>query len=257
MPLGILPEVVQPGTRLGTYQGIPVIAPACHDTNSAVVAVPATTGDFAYLSSGTWSLLGVEVTEPIITDRAFAANFTNEGGAYGTFCFLKNVMGLWLAQECRRTWRSQGTQYSWDELVALARQSPTIPQPGQPRRCLFMPIGDMPSRIREFCQRTGSQHRRQSVSSCAVYEAWRSSTAWCSIRSKTSRAVILVGCTSSAADRENKLLCQMTARRPGRARVQAGRNDGAEQHQCVQLITLGELSDDACRGASCSASRRT
>ena len=101
IPTRIFPRVAMPGEVVGAYHGLKVIAPAAHDTGSAVVAVPSTRDDFAYISSGTWSLMGLELDAPIINDDAYAANLTNEGGAYGTFRLLKNVMGLWLAQQCR------------------------------------------------------------------------------------------------------------------------------------------------------------
>lgn len=243
VPLRILPEVVQPGTRLGAYQSIPVIAPACHDTNSAVVAVPATSEDFAYLSSGTWSLLGVEVTEPIITDAAFAANFTNEGGAYGTFCFLRNVMGLWLAQECRRTWRSQGTQYTWDELVALAQQAPSFRSLVDPDDPLFLPIGDMPARIREFCQRTG-QPAPETVGQFmrAVYEslALKYRLVFDTLQELTGRTISRLHIVGGGS--KNRLLCQMTADALG-VPVYGGPVEAtALGNAIVQLIALGELS---------------
>src|SRR5690606_32767052 len=154
-PTDILPPIIQPGTHIGDYNGIPVIAPACHDTGSAVVGVPTTTPDFAYLSSGTWSLIGLEVKEPVINDAAYTANVTNEGGAYGTFRLLKNVMGLWLAQQCRATWQQQGTDYSYEELTNNAMQAEPFRSLIDPDAPEFLPPGDMPARIRAFCQRTG------------------------------------------------------------------------------------------------------
>lgn len=103
-------------------ENIQVVAVATHDTASAVAAVPAGEGEhFAYLSCGTWSLLGTELRKPILTEEALAANFTNEGGAAGTFRFLKNIMGLWILQECRRQWKQQGRDYTWPELEQMAR----------------------------------------------------------------------------------------------------------------------------------------
>ncbi|NDJ63353.1 MAG: rhamnulokinase, partial [Chloroflexi bacterium] len=154
VPLEILPEIVHPGTQIGTYNNIPVITPACHDTGSAVVAVPTTTHDYAYLSSGTWSLLGVEVNEPIINDAAYAANVTNEGGVGGTYRLLKNVMGLWLAQQCRATWQTEGMTYDYAELTRQAVDAEPFRSFVDPDDLLFLPPGDMPGRIREFCQRT-------------------------------------------------------------------------------------------------------
>jgi rhamnulokinase len=155
IPTGILPEVVQPGTQIGTYDGIPVIVPACHDTGSAVAGVPATEQNFGYISSGTWSLTGVETTAPIVTPEAAEANVTNEGGAFGTIRLLKNVMGLWIIQQCRATWREQGASYSYAELVELAREAPALRSLVDPNDPGFLPPGDHPARVRALCEGTG------------------------------------------------------------------------------------------------------
>ena len=161
----ILPEVVQPGTRLGTLlpsvaaearlSEIPVIAPACHDTGSAVAAVPAEGDNWAYISSGTWSLMGIEVSAPIVTDQALILNFTNEGGVENTFRFLKNIMGLWIVQECRRTWAQAGNEMSYPEMTLLAENAAPFSALIDPDDDIFLPPGDMPSRITEYCEHTG------------------------------------------------------------------------------------------------------
>ncbi len=130
LPTRILGSLVQPGTVLGPLRtavaadtGLnpaPVVAPATHDTASAVAAVPAVGSSWAYISSGTWSLMGVEWPAPLLTDTAQAYNFTNEGGVGGTMRLLKNIMGLWLVQECRRAWERAGTTYTYDALMRLA-----------------------------------------------------------------------------------------------------------------------------------------
>src|SRR5207245_2407669 len=124
LPSTILGSVIQPGTVLGPLRGtiasetgvnpVPVIAPATHDTGSAVAAVPAQGNSWAYISSGTWSLMGVEIQEPLINDQTLHFNFTNEGGVGGTIRLLKNIMGLWLVQECRRAWERAGRSHSYD-----------------------------------------------------------------------------------------------------------------------------------------------
>jgi rhamnulokinase len=132
-----------------------VIASAAHDTASAVAAVPTDREDSIYLSSGTWSLMGIEVAEPIINDKSLAYNFTNEGGVAGTFRFLKNIMGLWLVQECRREWARLGRSFTYEDLTCLAAEaSPFGPlvSLGDSR---FLPPGDMPARIQRYCQDTG------------------------------------------------------------------------------------------------------
>ncbi len=121
-----------------------------HDTASAVVAVPTTTSDYAYLSSGTWSLIGLEVDTPVINDASYAANVTNEGGVYGTFRLLKNVMGLWIGQQCRATWRAAGQEYSYDDLTRLAGEAGAFRCPSRKiahEKWLICPIWDASSKI--------------------------------------------------------------------------------------------------------------
>ncbi|MEJ2737107.1 MAG: rhamnulokinase, partial [Anaerolineae bacterium] len=130
IPTHIFGEIVPPGTVLGPLLAsvaeetgssqIPIVATASHDTASAVAAVPTTSDDYIYLSSGTWSLMGVEIQEPIINEMSLRYNYTNEGGVGNTFRFLKNIMGLWLVQECRREWAREGQAYSYDELTQMA-----------------------------------------------------------------------------------------------------------------------------------------
>src|SRR5262249_37486590 len=164
VPASIFPEIVPPGTLLGPaveevaaetgLGAAPVIAGATHDTASAVVAVPFRDPASVFLSVGTWSLVGLETTEPLLDDRAFEANVTNEGGVAGTFRLLRNVTGLWLLHECRRAWASQGAHHSFDELVALAAAAPPLPSPVHPDDRACAAPGDRPSRIAEACART-------------------------------------------------------------------------------------------------------
>jgi rhamnulokinase len=246
VPTELFGPITQPGTRIGAYNGIPVIAPACHDTGNAVVAVPTTTSNYAYLSSGTWSLLGLEVTEPVINDAAYAANVTNEGGAYGTFRLLKNVMGLWIAQQCRATWLHQGTEYSYDQLTSAAMKAEPFRSLIDPDDDLFLPPGDMPARIREFCQRTG-QPVPETVGQVmrAVYESL-------ALKYRYSLDQ-LVDLTGAQIDRlhiigggtQNLLLNQMTADATGRVVITGPVEATALGNAIVQFITLGELDNVA------------
>jgi len=167
--LGIPPQifgpVVQPGTVIGTLRsalaeeaGIPqvsIVAPACHDTGSAVAAVPAVGSHFAWLSSGTWSIMGAESQTPVVNEQSLAFNITNEGGVDGTWRVSKNIMGLWLEQECRRTWaHQQGRQDSYDELADMAAAAKPFSAVIDVDYPAFLPPGDMPERIREYCQST-------------------------------------------------------------------------------------------------------
>lgn len=152
LPTRIFPRIVAPGTSLGkTSAGVEVIAPATHDTGSAVVAVPMRERA-AYLSSGTWSLLGVELAAPILTDAVLRANLTNEGGVDGTVRLLKNIMGLWLVQQCRRAFTRE---YDYAELVRLAAEAPALRSLVDPDDARFLNPPSMPEAIRAFCRETG------------------------------------------------------------------------------------------------------
>jgi rhamnulokinase len=167
IPTGIFPEIVPAGTVLGPLQTalaeelgvgpVPIIAPACHDTGSAVAAVPASSRDFAWISSGTWSVMGAELAEPLITPQSLAYDFTNEGGAGHTFRFCKNIMGLWLLQECRRTWANQGEARSYAEWTEMAAGASPFCAVIDVDDGDFLKPGDMPERIRAFCRRSGQE----------------------------------------------------------------------------------------------------
>ena len=133
-----------------------MIAPACHDTGSAVAAVPARAKDFVWISSGTWSIMGVEVRDPVINEQSLASEMTNEGGVNGTFRLSKNITGLWPVQESRRTWaRQDGAPPSYDELVRLAAEAEPLRSVVDLDHNDFLKPGDMPARVRAYCQRTG------------------------------------------------------------------------------------------------------
>ncbi len=242
IPTEMFGEIVQPGTRIGAYEGIPVIVPASHDTGSAVVAVPTTTHDYAYLSSGTWSLIGLEVDAPVINDASYAANVTNEGGAYGTFRFLKNVMGLWIAQQCRATWRGQGEEYSYDDLTRLAQTAEPFRSLIDPDDPAFLPPGDMPTRIREFCQRTGQLIPETAAQVLrTVYESLAlkyrlSIDSLTALSGRTVERLHIIG-----GGTQNRLLCQMTADALGRLVVAGPVEATALGNALVQLIALGEI----------------
>jgi len=123
----VLLPVVQPGEETGRFDGIPVVAVAGHDTASAIAAVPASDEKFAYLSSGTWSLMGIEAPAPIINKESARLNFTNEGGIEGTTRFLKNITGMWLLEQCRKVWKEEGKDYSYAELESMARAEAAFP----------------------------------------------------------------------------------------------------------------------------------
>jgi sugar (pentulose or hexulose) kinase len=164
IPTHLFKPVTDSGTQLGTLlpylveetgaSGVRIVVPACHDTGSAVVAVPAQNQDFAWISSGTWSIMGAEVREPCLTAKALEYNFTNEGGVFGTWRLSKNIMGLWLVQECKRTWAHQGDDLSYDELTRLASEAKPFLAVINPDDNIFFHPGDMPERIRKYCADT-------------------------------------------------------------------------------------------------------
>jgi rhamnulokinase len=163
LPAHLPAPIVEPGSILGTLlpdiagqtslAGTSVIAPACHDTGSAVAAVSARDGT-AFLSSGTWSLLGTELDSPVITPDALRLNFTNEGGVNGTTRLLKNVMGLWMLQGCRQSWTAQGHSYDYSELIELAARETSFRHLVDPDDESFLRPSDMLSAIDMFCTRT-------------------------------------------------------------------------------------------------------
>jgi len=158
----LLPPIAMPGTPIGGLADalaaeagtgpVPVVAVASHDTASAVAAVPAEGADWAYISSGTWSLMGIEIASPVITPETLAANFTNELGVDGTVRFLKNIAGLWLLQECRRKWAEEGTPLSYDQIVQAATNAPAFRSIVDPDWSGFLHPRDMREAISDYCR---------------------------------------------------------------------------------------------------------
>lgn len=168
LPVDIYPEMIYPGEVVGKVKAelaeelgierVPVIAVASHDTGSAVASVPVVgEKDFVYISSGTWSLMGVELDKPNISEAALEHNFTNEGGVNKSIRFLKNIMGLWLIQESRRQWEREGELLSFDELEKQANAAEPFASLIDPDYPAFQTPGNMPERIREYCRKTGQK----------------------------------------------------------------------------------------------------
>lgn len=243
IPTHIFPEVVQPGTHLGTFNAIPVLAPACHDTGSAVAGVPTETENFAYISSGTWSLVGLEVMGPVVNQAALTINASNEGGVYGTFRLLKNVMGLWLLQQCRATWQKAGRAYSYAELVVLAESAKALQSIVDPNDDRFLSPGDHPAHIRDFCQQSGQPlpQTDAAIARC-VFEslalAYRD--VLLDLQALTGRTIEVIHVVGGGA--RNRLLNQLTADATG-IPVLAGPTEATViGNALVQLISLGELA---------------
>jgi rhamnulokinase len=227
LPEQILGTIVQPGTRLGRLRksvaeqtglaNVEVVLPGTHDTASAVMAVPAESAagempDWCYISSGTWSLMGIETPQPIITERSYQLNFTNEGGVGGTVRVLKNIGGLWLVQECRRIWKEAGHEYGWEELTRRAGGCPPLLSLIDPDDGSFTAPADMPAAIADFCRRTG-----QTVPSS------EGAIIRCALESLALRYRMVLGMLEELSGKrletihivgggtQNRLLCQMAA----------------------------------------------
>jgi len=253
VPTQLLPDVVRPGTRLAALSAdvaeetglrdAEVVAVATHDTGSAVAAVPFRQPDSIFISVGTWSLVGLEINEPVITDAAFAANLTNEGGVGGTFRLLRNITGLWLVHECRRVWAQEGREHSFDQLIALAKNAPALQSFIDPNDAAFDDPGDMPARIRAFCAHTGQP---EPVDSGAVVRCILESLAL-----KHAQTIDLLASVSGLSPREihvvgggarNELLCRWTADAAGLTVLAGPEEATLLGNLAVQAMALGEIS---------------
>jgi rhamnulokinase len=257
LPTKMLGTIVQPGTLLGPLRAsvaqetglnpVPVVAPASHDTGSAVAAVPAQGASWAYISSGTWSLMGAEIAAPKVDEQVQRFNFTNEGGVGVTIRFLKNVMGLWLVQECRRAWQRAGRDYSYEELARLAAAAPPFVSLVDPDDSSFILPPNMPAALGEFCRRTGQPVPMEPgpVVRCAL-ESLALRYRWVlekleMLLGKRLDTIHVVGGGS-----QNELLCQLTADacdRPVLAGPVEATAIGNVLVQAIGIGMLGSLAD--------------
>ncbi|TYP76371.1 rhamnulokinase [Paenibacillus methanolicus] len=237
--------VVQPSVREELGIGpIPVYAVAEHDTASAVVAVPALERSFAYLSCGTWSLLGTEIERPVITDEARALNFTNEGGFGDTYRLLKNIMGLWILQESRRAWERESKSFTFPELVQQAGEAPAFAAFIDPDDPSFMAPGDMPARIRQYCERTGQEAPQTpgAIVRC-ILESLALKYRYVLELTERLSGQRFGGLHMVGGGIHNTLLCQWTADAIGKP-VWAGPSEGsAIGNLAVQWIARGDFKD--------------
>jgi len=256
IPTHIFPQIVSPGTVLGPLlayvtdeigtepgTGPTVIAPACHDTGSAVVAVPAAAPNFAWISSGTWSVVGAEVSAPVINESSFQHNFTNEGGVCDTFRFSRNVMGLWLVQECRRTWARQGEAYSYDELTEMASQAEPFLAVIDPDHDSFFKPGNMPARIREFCRTTSQPvpESREAIVRCAL-EGIALKYRWVLGQLEEMLGYRLEPLHIVGGGTQNQLLSQFTADAIDRQVITGPAEATATGNVLMQMIALGHIN---------------
>lgn len=212
-----------------------------HDTASAVAAIPGK-GSFAFCSSGTWSLFGIETDEPIITNDTFSAGFSNEGTVQGGFRPLKNIMGLWLIQECRREWAQNGNRLSWDEIVAAAADSEAFRSIIDPDFPPFFSPGDMNGKIQKFCRDTAQPipMTKGQIARC-IYESLALKYRWAVERLENIKGTAIDSLNIVGGGAQNKLLNQMAADATKRA-VIAGPIEGAcIGNLLMQAVALGEL----------------
>jgi rhamnulokinase len=254
IPSSIFGEIMPPGTVLGRLRSsvcdetgsaaIPVVASAGHDTASAVAAVPATSPDYIYLSSGTWSLMGIESGKPIITDKSLAYNFTNEGGVNGTFRFLKNIMGLWLVQECRRDWVRAGEPFSYDDLTQMAGASPAFGSLVALSDSRLLPPGDVPIRIQTFCRETGQvvPQTPGEIIRC-VLESLALEYRWVAERLDEMVGQRLPTVHVIGGGSRNRLLNQLTADATGRTVVTGPVEAAAIGNVLVQAMAVGQIAN--------------
>ncbi|MCE5256732.1 MAG: rhamnulokinase [Spirochaetaceae bacterium] len=252
IPAQIMPAIAAPGSPKGRISGnageglgiagLPVITVSGHDTASALAAVPSRGADTAFISSGTWSLMGVEVEKPIITEQTFTLNYSNEK-CFGGYSLLRNIMGAWLIQECKRKWEDEeGRSISYDELNEAARQSQPLSSFIDPNSSMFYLPGDMPEKAAEYCRLTGQKIPRTKgeITRC-IYESLalkyrQSFTELESILGRRLSALHIIG-----GGANNVMLNQFTANAIGKPVISGPVEATAIGNILVQAIALGEL----------------
>lgn len=252
LPAHLPAPIVEPGSILGTLlpdiashtylRGTPVIAPACHDTGSAVAAISACQ-DTAFISSGTWSLLGMELDTPVITGDALRCNFTNEGGVNGTTRLLKNIMGLWMLQGCRHCWTAQGHSYDYRELMELAGREMPFRHLVDPDDESFLRATDMLGAIDKFCLRTHQPVPKEPgayVRTVLQSLAFKYRLVLRSLEQVSGKRITQIRIIGGGS--KNRLLNQLTADATGR-RVLAGPSEAtALGNVAIQILATGEAT---------------
>lgn len=253
IPGHIFPKTINPGTVLGELsapirqelgiKAISIVAPACHDTGSAVVAVPAESERFAWISSGTWSVMGTEEKIPVITQQSLGNNFTNEGGVDNTWRFSKNVMGLWLVQECRRTWAAEGEDLSYADLTRAAAGANRLVSVVNPDYGEFFKPGDMPSRVQTYCEKTNQKvpESKAEIIRC-ILEGLALKYRFVLERLESMLGHRLEPIHIVGGGTQNTLLCQFTADATGRAVVAGPVEATAIGNILMQARAMGQLS---------------
>ena len=252
LPMRIMPEIVMPGTVIGDLTDevakeigcgkIPVIAVGSHDTASAVLGVPGKGDKWAYLSSGTWSLMGVELPNAIINDKTFRYEFTNEGGVEKTIRLLKNIMGLWLVQECKRQWQREGEDLPYGTLTKMAAEAEPFFGYIDCDNSDFLAPGDMPARISESLSRTGQKptdDKGQMLRAVLESLALKYRSVLKAIEDVTGSEIEVLNIVGGGI--QNELLCQFTANAIGRKVVTGPIEATASGNILMQAKAAGQL----------------
>jgi sugar (pentulose or hexulose) kinase len=256
IPTSIFGDIVPAGTVLGKIrpsvaeelglESLNVVAVASHDTQSAIAAIPAETENYIYLSSGTWSLMGIEVERPVITDASQAYNLTNEGGYGGKICLLKNILGLWLLQECRREWARNGQTYSFDDLTQLAASARPFNTFIDPTDLSFSKPRKMTTRIKAYCRATKQPvpETQAEVVRCILESlALEYRHVGEQIASLSGSSLPVIHITGGGS--QNELLNQFTANATGREVIAGPVEATALGNILVQSITAGQIASIA------------
>jgi len=252
LPMEIMPELVMPGTVTGKLtpeiaeeigcEQIPVIAVASHDTASAVAAVPAEEADWAFLSSGTWSLIGLEVPEAIINDKTFQYSFTNEGGVDDKILLLKNIMGLWLVQQCKMTWQEEGDEFSYAELITMAEKAKAFTAFIEPDFVDFLSPGDIPGRINDYLKAKGCESVTDKGSMIRIIlESLSFKYRWALDRIEEIGGNLIETLHIVGGGIRNELLCQLTANATAKKVVTGPTEATAIGNVIMQSIAAGQI----------------
>lgn len=257
IPHHFLPEIVQPGTILGELlpeiaqevglkqiTPVRIVAPGTHDTASAVAGTPYLEPNCAFISSGTWSLVGVEVSASVLSPQAMQLNFTNEGGVAGATRLLKNVMGLWLVQECQRVWQAEGKNYNLPDLLKLAAEAPSFRSLFDPDAPDFLNPPNMPQAIADYCRYTGQplpQNEGAVIRACLESLALKYRLVVEQLETLLNRRLEILRVVGGGS--QNELLCQFTADSSGREVIAGPVEATALGNIMMQAIANGQLAN--------------
>ncbi|MBI9016143.1 MAG: rhamnulokinase [Phycisphaerae bacterium] len=253
LPVNIMPTIVQPGTIVGKLQGqickelnidpIDIIAVGSHDTASAVMAIPASqSASWAYISSGTWSLMGIEADSPVINKDTFEQTFTNEGGVCNKIRLLKNMMGLWPLQQCKNYWQQNGEKLSYSELVAMAQNASMANIKLDLSHESFFSPGNMPDKINQYLKQTNQQQlsdKGQIVRAILDALAEQYNTAMLSLENLSKKTIDTIHIVGGGI--QNELLCQLTANQTAKKIIAGPIEASASGNIIMQAIACGQI----------------